>query len=68
MARGNPFSFRPLQGPGGASHHIGCGLPRRFAARNDNLFACGPVVFVVTEYDANVDSLKKRPESAAFGA
>jgi len=38
-ARGNPFSFRPLWGPGGASHHIGCGLPRRFAARNDILFA-----------------------------
>jgi len=36
-ARGNPFSFRPLWGPGGASHHRGCGLPRRFAARNDIL-------------------------------
>jgi len=43
MARGNPFSFRPRKGLGDAMHRRECGLPRRFAARNDIFFVCCPI-------------------------
>ena len=40
--RGNPFSFRPLLGPGGALHRRGCGLPRAFGPRNDRKWGASP--------------------------